>query len=138
MSLTDLGSALATYGCLSYFGKSTFLRFMSCLHTTKFVYEGCTIYVQYYSSLFNGMIHTNMHFLIHVLQSLFFSLFFLCMLVRILSNKIYFLCFFLAYFLIALIYYFYKIKLTLSISSLNPFRTPFPYSVFFELQYEKS
>ena len=106
-SLIDLGSALATYGGLLYFGKSAFLSFMSCLHTTKFSYEGCTIYVHYYSSLFNGRINTNIHLFIHVIQSLFFSLVFLCMLVRIISRKIYFLCFFIASFLIALIYYFY-------------------------------
>ena len=84
-----------------------FLNFMSCLHTNRFYYEGCTIYVHYYSSLFNGRIHTNIHLFIHVIQSFFFSLFFLCMLVRILSSKIYFLCFFLASLHIALIYYFY-------------------------------
>ena len=80
---------------------------MSCLHTTRFSYEGCTIYVHYYSSLFNGIIHTNIHLFIHLIRSLFFSLLFLCMLVRILSGKIYFLCFFLASLHIALIYYFY-------------------------------
>ena len=105
-SLTNLGSALATYGDLSYFGKSSFLSIMSCLHTTLFFYEGCTIYVHYYSSLFNERIHTNIHLFIHVIHPLFFSLFFLCMLVRILSSKIYFLCFFLESLLIALIYYF--------------------------------
>ena len=84
-----------------YFGKSSFLSFMSCLHTNRFSYEGCTIYVHYYSSLINGRIHTNIHLFIHVIQSLFFSLFFLCMLVRILSRKIYFQCFFLPYFLIS-------------------------------------
>ena len=83
---------------------------MSCLHTTQFSYEGCTIYVHYYSSLFNGRIHTNIHLFIHVIQSLFFSLFFMCMLVRILSSKIYFLCFFLASLHIALIYYFYVLS----------------------------
>ena len=57
------------------FGKSAFLRCMSCLHTNRFYYEGCTIYVHYYSSLFNGSIHTNIHLFIHVIQSLFFSLF---------------------------------------------------------------
>ena len=87
---------------LLYFGKSTFLSFMSCLHTTRFYYERCTIYVHYYSSLFNGRIHTNTHLFIHVIQSLFFSLVFLCMLVRILNSKIYFLCFFLEFFLIEL------------------------------------
>ena len=106
-SLIYLGSALATYGGLLYFGKSAFLIFMSCFHTIWFSYEGCTIYVHYYSSLFNGRIHTNIHLFIHVIQSLFFSLFFLCMLVRILSSKIYFLCLFLASLLIALIYYLY-------------------------------
>ena len=75
-SLIDLGSALATYGGLLYFGKSAFLSFMSCFHTIRFSYEGCTIYVHYYSSLFNRRIHTNMHLFIHVIQSLFFSLFF--------------------------------------------------------------
>ena len=60
---------------------------MSCFHTIQFSYEGCTIYVHYYSSLFNGRIHTNIHLFIHVIQSLFFSLFFLCMLVIILSSK---------------------------------------------------
>ena len=89
------------------FGKSTFLRFMSCLHTNQFLYEVCTIYVNYYSSLFNEMIHINIHLFIHVIPSLFFSLFFFCMLVRILSKKIYFLCFFLASLLIELIYYLY-------------------------------
>ena len=74
--LIDLGSALATYGGLLYFGKSAFLRFMSFLQTTQFSYEGCTIYVNYYSSLLNGRIHTNIHLFIHVIQSLFFSLFF--------------------------------------------------------------
>ena len=97
-----MGSALATYGGLSYFGKSRFLSFMSCLHTTRFSYEGCTIYVHYYSSLLNGRIHSDIHLFIHVIQSLFFSLFLLCMLVTILSSKIYFLFFFLACFLIAL------------------------------------
>ena len=91
-----------------YILKSTFLSFMSCFHTIRFSYEGCTIYVHYYSSLFNGRIHTNIHLFIHVIQSLLFSLFFLCMLVRILSSKIYFLCFFLASLHIALIYYLYK------------------------------
>ena len=109
-SLIDLVGALATYGGLLYFGKSTLLRFMSCFHTIIFSYEGCTIYVHYYSSLFNGRIHTNIHLFINVIQSLFFSLFFLCMLVRILSSKIYLLCFFLASFHIALIYYFYTVS----------------------------
>ena len=95
-------------GVLLYFGKSTFLIFMSCFHTIRFSYEGCNIYVHYYSSLFIGRIHTNIHHFIHVIQSLFFSLFFLCMLVRILSSKIYFLCFFLESLHIELIYYFYK------------------------------
>ena len=76
-SLTDLGSALATYGGLLYFGKSTFLSSMSCLHATQFSYEGCNIYVHYYSPLFNGRIHTNIHLFIHVIQSLF-SLYFSC------------------------------------------------------------
>ena len=107
-SLIDLASALSTYGGLLYFGKSTFLSFMSCLHTNRFSYEGCTIFVHYYSSLFNRRIHTNIHLFIHVIQSLFFSLFFLCMLVRIVSSKIYFLSFFLASLLIASIYYSYK------------------------------
>ena len=66
-SLIDLVSALATYGGLLYFGKSAFLSFMSCLLTTQFSYEGCTIYVHYYSSLFNGRIHTNIHLFIHVI-----------------------------------------------------------------------
>ena len=109
-SLIDLASALSTYGGLLYFGKSAFLSFMSCFHTIRFSYEGCTIYVHYYSSLFNGRIHTNIHLFIHVIQSLFFSLIFLCMLVRILSSKIYFLCFFLASLHIALIYYFYMVS----------------------------
>ena len=109
--LNWFGNCFITYGCLSYFGKSTFLSFMSCLHTTRFFsYEGCTIYVHYYSSLFNGRIHTNIHLCIHVIQSLFFSLIFLCMLVRILSSNIYFLSFFLASLLIALIYYFYMVS----------------------------
>ena len=108
-SLIDLGSALATYGGLLYFGKSAFFIFMSCLHTIWFSYEGCTIYVHHYSSLFNGRIHTNIHIFIHVIQSLFFSLFFLCMLVRILSIKIYFMCLLLASLIIALIYYFYML-----------------------------
>ena len=112
-SLIDLGSALATYGGLIYFGKSSFLSFMSCLHTNRFSYQGCTIYVHYYSSLLNGRIHTNIYLFIHVIQSLFVSLFFLCMLVRILSSKIYFLCFFLASLLIALIYYFYTFHVRL-------------------------
>ena len=81
---------------------------MSCLHKNKIFYDGCTVYVHYYSSLFNGRIHSNIHLFIHVIQSLFFSLFFLCMLVRILSSNIYFLWFFLASFLIDLIYYFYS------------------------------
>ena len=101
-SLTDLESDLATFGGFLYFGKSTFLSFRSCINTTRFSYEGFTIYVHYYSSLFNGRIHTNIHLFIHVIQSLFFSLVFLCMLVRILSSKIYFPCFFLAYMFIAL------------------------------------
>ena len=92
------------------FPKSTFLRFMSCLHTTLFYYEGCNIYVNYYSSLFNVRTDTNLHLFIHVIHSLFFSLFFLCMLVRILSSKIYFMCFFLASLLIELIYYFYMVS----------------------------
>ena len=71
------------WGFLLYFGRSSFLSFMSCFHTIWFSYEGCTIYVHYYSSLFNGRIHTNIHLFIHVIQSLLFSLFFLCMLVRI-------------------------------------------------------
>ena len=108
--LDRFGSALATYGSLLYFGKSSFFIFMIFLHTNRFYYEGCTIYVHYYSSLFNGRIHTNIHFFIHVIWSLLFSLFFLCMLVRILSSKIYFLCFFLASLLISLIYYFYMVS----------------------------
>ena len=95
-------------GVLLYFGKLAFLSFMSCFHTIRFSYEGCTIYVHYYSSLINGRIHTNIHLFIHVIPSLFLSLVFLCMLVRILSSKIYFLCFFLASLHIALIYYFYS------------------------------
>ena len=106
-SLIDLVSALATYGGLLHFGKSAF---MSCFHTIRFSYEGFTIYVHYYSSLFNGRIHTNIHLFIHVFQSLFFSLFFLCMLMRLLSSKIYFLCFFLESLHIALIYYFYMVS----------------------------
>ena len=90
--LDRFGSALATYGGLLYFGKSALLSFMSCLHTTRFSYEGCTIYVHYYSSLFNGRIHTNIHLFIHVIQSLFFSLFFLCMLVRIILVARYVSC----------------------------------------------
>ena len=117
-SLIDLGSALDTYGSFLYFGKSTFLSFMSCLHTTRFFYEGCTISVHYYSSLFNGRIHTNINLFIHVIQSLFFSLLFLCMLVRILSSKIYFLCFFLASLHIELIYYLYMV---LDIHAAQPF-----------------
>ena len=81
---------------------------------------GITIYVHYYSSLFNGRIHTNIHLFIHVIQSLFFSLFFMCMLVRILSSKIYFLCFFLASLHIALIYYFYIINIYIYISKGSP------------------
>ena len=119
-SLIDLESALATYEGFLYFGKSTFLSFMSCIHTNWFSYEGCTIYVHYYSSLFNRRIHTNIHLFIHVIQSLFFSLFFLCMLVRIVSSKIYFLSFFLASFLIALIYYLY---IKLFKSSTKPIRS---------------
>ena len=106
-SFIDLVSSLATYGDLLYFGKSAFLSFMSSFHTILFSYEGFTIYAHYYSSLFNGRIHTNIHLFIHVIQSLFFSLVFLCMLVRILSSKIYFLCLFLASLLITMIYYFY-------------------------------
>ena len=87
-----------------------FLSFMSCFHTIRFSYEGCTIYVHYYSSLLNGSIHTNIHIFIHVIHPLFFSLVFLCMLVRIFSSKIYFLCFFLASLHIALIYYFYMVS----------------------------
>ena len=74
-SLIDLGSALATYGGLLYFGKSAFLSFMRCLHTTWFSYEGCTIYVHYYSSLFNGRIQTNIHLFIHVIVSFLLSIF---------------------------------------------------------------
>ena len=92
-----------------YLGKSSFLSFMSWLHTTQFSFEGCTIYVHYYSSLFNGRIHINIHLFIHVIQSLFFFIFFLCMLVRILSSKIYFVCFLLASLLISLICYFYMV-----------------------------
>ena len=55
-SLIDMVSSLATYGGLLYFGKSAFLSFMSCFHTIRFSYEGCTIYVHYYSSLFNGSV----------------------------------------------------------------------------------
>ena len=109
-SLIDLGSALATYGGFLYFGKSVFLRFMICFHKIRFSYEGCNIYVHYYSSLFNGRIHTNIHLFVHVIQSLFFSLFFLCILVRILSIKIYLPCFLLASFHIELIYYFYMVS----------------------------
>ena len=122
-SLIYLGSPLATYGGLLYFGKSTFLSFMSSLHTTWFSYEGCTIYAHYYSSLFNGRIHTNIHLFIHVIQSLFFSLFFLCMLVRILSSKIYFMCFFLASFLIEFIYYFYMLSQQQFLSSPTKLRS---------------
>ena len=77
-SLIDLGSALATYGGLLYFGKSTFLSFMSCLHTTRFSYEGCTIYVHYYSSLFNGRIYTPIFISSFMLFNLFYSLYFSC------------------------------------------------------------
>ena len=108
--LDIFGKCFSQLWGLLYFGKSAFFSFMSCLHTTRISYEGCTIYVLYYSSLFNGRIHTNIHLFIHVIQSLFFSLFFVCMLVRILSSKIYFLCFLLASFLIALIYYFYMVE----------------------------
>ena len=110
INMIDLGSALATYGGLLYFGKSTFMSFMSCFHIIVFSYEGCTIYVHHYSSLFNGRIHTNIHLFPHMIQSLLFSLFFLCMLVRILNSKIYFLCFFLASFLIELIYNLYMVS----------------------------
>ena len=109
-SLIYLGRALATFGGLLYFGKSSFLSFMSCFHTILFSNEGCTIYVHYYSSLLNGRIFTNIYLFIRVIQSLFFSLLFLRMLVRILSSKIYFLWFFLASFHIALIYYFYMVS----------------------------
>ena len=76
--LIDLASALSTYGGLLYFGKSAFLSFMSCFHTIRISYEGCTIYVHYYSSLLNGRIHTNIHLFIHVIQSLFFSPVYAC------------------------------------------------------------
>ena len=101
-SLIYLGSVLATYGGFLHFGKSMFLSCMICLHTNRFSYGGCTIYVHYYSILFNGMTNINIHLFIHVIQSLFSSLFFLCMLMIILSRKIYFLCFLLASLLIAL------------------------------------
>ena len=100
--LDRFGKCFSHLWGLLYFGKSSFFIFMSCLHTTRFSYEGCNIYLHYYSSFFNGRIHTNIHLFIHVIQSLFFSLVFLCMLVRILSSKIYFLCFFLEFFLIEL------------------------------------
>ena len=119
-SLIDLGSALATYGGLLYFGKLSFLSFMSCLHTTWFSYEGCTIYVHYCSSLFNGRIRTNIHLFIHVIHSLFFSLFLLCMFVRILSSKIYFMCFFLTSLLITLIYYLYMVSKIQRAQTFNP------------------
>ena len=94
--------------------------FTSCLHTTRFSYDGCNIYVHYYSSLFNGRIHTNIHIFIHVIQSLFFSLFFLCMLMIILSRKIYFLCLFLASFHIELIFYFYMVSQLQGAQLCNP------------------
>ena len=100
--LTTLGSALSTYGGLSYLVSLPFCALWVVSIQLDFSYEGCTIYVHYYLSLFNGRIHSNIHLLIHVIQSLFFSLVFLCMLMRILSRNIYFLSLFLAYFLIAL------------------------------------
>ena len=101
-SLTDLGSALATYVGLSYFGKLSFLSFMSCLHTNRFSYEGCTIYVHYYSSLFNGRIHSNIHLFIHVIHSILLSIFPVYACENYLSSNIYFHFFLLTYLVIAL------------------------------------
>ena len=106
--LTYLGSALATYGGLSYFGKSTFLSFMSCLHANRFFLLG----MYYLCTLLFIIIKwkdTHQYSSLHSCDSISFLLStFLCMLVRIISSKIYFLCFFLASLLIALIYYFYR------------------------------
>ena len=59
-SLIDLGSALATYGGLLYFGKSIFLSFMSCFHTIRFSYEDVLFmytivnhyWIKWYTSIF--------------------------------------------------------------------------------------
>ena len=82
-SLTDLESALATYGGLSYLVSLPSWALWVVSNTTRFYLKGCTIYVHYYSLLFNGRIHSNIHLFIHVVQFLLFSLFFLCMLIRI-------------------------------------------------------
>ena len=109
-SLIYLGSALATYGGLLYFGKSTFLSFMSCSIQLDFpMRDVLFMYNIIHNYSMEGYTPIN-HLFIHVIQSLFFSLVFLCMFVRILSTKIYFMCFFLASLLISLIYYFYKIE----------------------------
>ena len=60
------------------FGKSTFLSFMSCLHTTRFYYEGCTIYVHYYSSLFKMEGYTPIFISSFMWFCLFSSLYFSC------------------------------------------------------------
>ena len=62
-SLNYYKSALATYGGLSYL-LSLFFELDELLPMQiEFTYEGCTIYVHYYSSLINGRIHLNVHLL---------------------------------------------------------------------------
>ena len=102
-SLIYLGSALATYGGLLYFGNwdlwvvSIQLDFP--MRDVIFMYIIIHNYsMEGYTPIF---ISSFMWF------SLFLLSIFLCMLVRILSRNIYFLSFFLASLHIALIYYFY-------------------------------
>ena len=60
-SLIDKESALETYGGLSYLvSMFSELDELSPMQL-EFTYEGCTIYVHYYSSLINGRIRSNIH-----------------------------------------------------------------------------
>ena len=85
------------------FGKSTFLSFMSCLHTTRFylwrMYYLCTllfIIIQWKDTLQYSSLHScdSVSFLL--------SIFIVYACKNYLNNKIYFLCFFLASLLIEL------------------------------------
>ena len=110
--LTDLGSALVTYGGLSYLVRDVLLMsFMSCLHTTRFYLWGmdylCTllfIIIQWKDTLQYSSLHSC------DFVSCLLSIFPVYVCENYLSSKIYFLCFFLASFLIALIYYFYMVS----------------------------
>ena len=74
-----------------------------------FTYEGCTIYVHYYSSLFNGRIHSNKSLHSCDSVSIILSIFHVYPCENYLSSKIYFMCFFLAYLLIELDLFFLQL-----------------------------